>query len=65
MNDPYDAIIIGAGQAGLAAAYHLKRAALRFVIHQAAQQPGGAWPKYSDGLTLFSPARYSRRPGLA
>lgn len=64
MNDPYDAIVIGAGQAGLATGYHLKRAALRCVILEGARQLGGSWPRYYDGLTLFSPARYSSLPGL-
>jgi putative flavoprotein involved in K+ transport len=64
MNDLYDAIVIGAGQAGLATGYHLKQAGLRFVILEAGPQAGGSWPKYYDSLTLFSPARYSSLPGL-
>src|SRR5207302_175532 len=64
MTDIYDAIVIGAGQAGLATGYHLKQAGARFVILEAAPQAGGSWPKYYDGLTLFSPARYSSLPGL-
>jgi putative flavoprotein involved in K+ transport len=64
MNDPYDTIVIGAGQAGLATGYHLKQAGLRFVILEAEPRPGGAWPRYYDSLTLFSPARYSGLPGL-
>jgi putative flavoprotein involved in K+ transport len=64
MNDLHDAIVIGAGQAGLATGYHLKRAGLRFAILEAGSQPGGSWPKYYDSLTLFSPARYSGLPGL-
>lgn len=64
MNHPYDAIVIGAGQAGLATGYHLKQAGVRFLILEADQQPGGSWPRYYDSLTLFSPARYSGLPGL-
>src|SRR5688572_18659128 len=64
MNDLFDALVIGAGQAGLAAGYHLKRAGLRFAILEAGPQPGGAWARYYDSLTLFSPARYSGLPGL-
>jgi putative flavoprotein involved in K+ transport len=64
MNDRYDAIVIGAGQAGLATGYHLKQAGVRFLILEADRQPGGSWPRYYDNLTLFSPARYSGLPGL-
>src|SRR5262245_1301463 len=63
MSDPYDAIVIGAGQAGLATGYHLKGAGLRFALLEAGRQPGGSWPRYYDSLTLFSPARYSGLPG--
>lgn len=64
MKHAYDAIVIGAGQAGLATGYHLKQAGVRYVILEAAPQPGGSWPKYYDSLTLFSLARYSSLPGF-
>lgn len=64
MHDFLDAVVIGGGQAGLAAGYHLKRAGLRFAIFEAAARPGGSWPGYYDSLKLFSPARYSALPGL-
>jgi putative flavoprotein involved in K+ transport len=60
----YDVIVIGAGQAGLATGYHLKRIGLSFVILEAGNQPTGSWPHYYDSLKLFSPARYSSLPGL-
>ncbi|GLR13534.1 monooxygenase [Chitinimonas prasina] len=60
-----DVIIIGAGQAGLAAGYHLQRAGYRFLLLEAGTQASGAWRGYYDSLTLFSPARYSALPGLA
>jgi putative flavoprotein involved in K+ transport len=59
-----DALVVGAGQAGLAAGYHLKRAGLSFEILEARGEPGGSWPGYYDSLTLFSPARYSSLPGM-
>ena len=59
-----DALVIGAGQAGLAAGYHLKRAGLSFAILEAAEEPGGSWPGYYESLTLFSPSRYSGLPGM-
>ncbi|ONI85546.1 pyridine nucleotide-disulfide oxidoreductase [Saccharothrix sp. ALI-22-I] len=38
-----DAVVIGAGQAGLSAAYFLKRANLDHVVLDAGVGPGGAW----------------------
>jgi putative flavoprotein involved in K+ transport len=57
-------VVIGAGQAGLAAAYHLQREGLPFVVLEATGQAAGSWPRYYDSLVLFSPARYSSLPGL-
>ncbi len=59
-----DAVIVGAGQAGLAMAYQLKRAGLSYQVLEASGQIGGSWPAYYDSLTLFSPARYSSLPGM-
>jgi putative flavoprotein involved in K+ transport len=59
-----DALVVGGGQSGLAAGYHLKRAGLSFEILEAREEPGGSWPGYYDSLTLFSPARYSGLPGM-
>jgi putative flavoprotein involved in K+ transport len=59
-----DLVIIGAGQAGLAAGRRAKAKGLEFEIVEAASQAGGSWPCYYDSLTLFSPARYSRLPDL-
>lgn len=61
----YDAVVIGGGQAGLAAGYHLKRIGLNFVILEAGDQPTGSWSHYYESLKLFSPARYSSLPELA
>ncbi len=63
----YDVVVLGAGQAGLSVGYHLQRAGLEpgadFVLVDAADRPGGSWPRMWDGLRLFSPARYSSLPG--
>ncbi|WP_406096536.1 ArsO family NAD(P)H-dependent flavin-containing monooxygenase [Kitasatospora purpeofusca] len=56
-------LVIGGGQAGLAAGYHLRRAGLDFAILDGATAPGGAWQHYWDSLRLFSPAGYSSLPG--
>jgi len=58
-----DVVVIGGGQAGLAVAYYLRRAGLDFVVLDAADGPGGAWPHAWDSLRLFSPATYSSLPG--
>ncbi|MFI9547748.1 ArsO family NAD(P)H-dependent flavin-containing monooxygenase [Streptomyces sp. NPDC052016] len=56
-------VVIGGGQAGLAAGYHLRRLGLEFVILDARTEPGGAWQHTWDSLHLFSPAAYSSLPG--
>lgn len=56
-------MVIGGGQAGLAAGYFLRRARLDFVILDAEQLPGGSWQHYWDSLRLFSPAEHSPLPG--
>ncbi|WP_337993274.1 FAD-dependent oxidoreductase [Pseudomonas sp. CNPSo 3701] len=37
----FDAIVIGAGQAGLAAGWHLRQQGLDFLILDEQQRPGG------------------------
>jgi putative flavoprotein involved in K+ transport len=56
-------VVIGGGQAGLAAGYHLRRRGIEFVILDAQATPGGAWQHTWESLHLFSPAAYSSLPG--
>ncbi|MQA02267.1 MAG: NAD(P)-binding protein [Streptosporangiales bacterium] len=58
-----DVVVIGGGQAGLAAGYYLRRARVSFDILDAHDRPGGAWQHGWDSLQLFSPAEYSPLPG--
>ncbi|MEU0470248.1 NAD(P)-binding domain-containing protein [Amycolatopsis sp. NPDC006131] len=60
-----DAIVIGGGQAGLAAVHALKARGFKPVLLEAGDEPVGSWPHYYDSLHLFSPARYSSLPGMA
>src|SRR5436190_4190829 len=60
----YDVVVVGAGQAGLAMGYFLRRQGRRFVILERAGQIAPAWRERWDSLTLFTPRRYSGLPGL-
>ena len=50
--DVYSTIVIGAGQAGLSAAYHLAKRGVDFLVLDANPAPGGAWQNRWDSLTL-------------
>ncbi|MFC6662826.1 FAD-dependent oxidoreductase [Deinococcus multiflagellatus] len=63
MTTRLDVLVIGAGQAGLATAYHLQGHGLRFQVLEAGQRPVGAWPQHYASLKLFSPARHASLPG--
>ncbi|HEX8385893.1 MAG TPA: FAD-dependent oxidoreductase, partial [Rubricoccaceae bacterium] len=59
-----DVVVVGAGQAGLAVAYGLRRTGRSFVLLDDQPGPGGAWRHAWDSLRLFSPARFSSLPGV-
>src|SRR5262245_19894705 len=61
--EPIDTVVIGAGQAGLAAGYHLAKRGLPFVILDADGRVGDRWRERWDSLKLYSPARYDALPG--
>ena len=51
--ETFDSIVIGAGQAGLSAAYHLRRLGVTdSVVLDANAAPGGAWQHRWDTLTM-------------
>jgi putative flavoprotein involved in K+ transport len=61
----HDAIIIGAGQSGLAAAYHLAQQGTDFVVLERAARVGDGWRERYDSLRLYSPAKADALPGMA
>ena len=61
----YHSLILGAGQAGLAAAYYLRQAGVSFLVLEASEAVGNSWVHRYDSLRLFSPASYDALPGLA
>src|SRR5690606_13773279 len=61
--------IIGAGQAGLSAGYHLKKMGWEsgrdFILLDAAPRAGGAWQSRWDSLTLSTVNRIHDLPGMS
>jgi cation diffusion facilitator CzcD-associated flavoprotein CzcO len=45
-------VVIGAGQGGLSASYHLKRLGIDHVVLDSGDRPGGAWQHRWDSLTM-------------
>ncbi|MCF2528806.1 FAD-dependent oxidoreductase [Yinghuangia soli] len=60
-----DVVVIGAGQAGLSAAYHLRRDGLSFVVLDADPAPGGAWSHRWPSLLMESVHGVHDLPGMA
>src|ERR1700722_18955228 len=59
-----DAIVIGAGPAGLAAAQRLGASGLKSVIYEKAEAVGSVWRRHYDRLHLHMPRAHSALPGL-
>jgi putative flavoprotein involved in K+ transport len=62
--DEVEVAVIGAGQAGLAIGYFLRRQGRRFATLERAGRVAPAWRERWDSLALFTPRRYSALPGL-
>ena len=60
-----ETLIIGGGQAGLAAAYHLTQRGLGCLVLDANERIGDSWRKRWPTLKLYSPARIDGLPGMA
>lgn len=73
--EPVDVLVIGAGQAGLSAAYHLRRRGFRaagtdqarphYVVLDAEAGPGGAWRHRWQSLRMATVNGISDLPGMA
>ncbi len=65
---PVDALVVGAGQAGLSAAFHLRRAGLEpdrdLVVLDHAPRPGGAWQFRWPSLTYGKVHGMHSLPGM-
>ncbi|NUO36257.1 MAG: NAD(P)/FAD-dependent oxidoreductase [Dermatophilaceae bacterium] len=60
-----EVVVIGAGQAGLSAAYHLQRLGVSpFVVLDANDAPGGAWQHRWDSLTMHDVHGVADLPGM-
>ena len=58
-----EVVVIGGGQAGLAAGYFLAQQGREFTILEAAGEPAAAWRSRWDSLRLFTSVRYDSLPG--
>ena len=56
-------VVIGAGQAGLSASYHLRRLGIGHVVLDANVAPGGAWQHRWDALTMDDVHGVAELPG--
>jgi len=61
----FDTVIVGGGQAGLSAGYHLARLGRSFVILDEQERTGDRWRGHYDSLRLYSPAKYDGLPGMS
>lgn len=59
-----ETVIIGAGQAGLATGYFLKKTNKPFIILDKAGRTGDSWRNRWDSLHLFTPSKYDNLPGM-
>jgi putative flavoprotein involved in K+ transport len=60
----FEALVIGAGQAGLAVGQSLAARDVDFAIVSNESRVGDNWRRRWDSLRLFTPARYSGLPGM-
>jgi putative flavoprotein involved in K+ transport len=64
MTEHLETVIIGAGQAGLATAYHLQRCGRSSLILDGNARVGDNWRTHWDSLRLYSPTGSDGLPGM-
>jgi putative flavoprotein involved in K+ transport len=64
MSTHLETLVIGAGQAGLSTAYHLRRRGRECLVLDAGTRVGDGWRQQWDSLRLYSPARFDGLPGM-
>jgi putative flavoprotein involved in K+ transport len=64
MDESFQTIVVGGGQAGLAAGYFLAQRGEGFTILDENKRTGQAWRSRWDSLRLFTPAKYNGLPGM-
>ena len=62
--DRFSVVVVGAGQAGLSAGFHLARRGIDFTILEASSRIGETWRRRWESLRLFTPARLDGLPGM-
>ncbi|HET7360899.1 MAG TPA: NAD(P)/FAD-dependent oxidoreductase [Salinimicrobium sp.] len=60
----FDFVVVGAAQAGLAMAYHLKKMGKEFLIVDKESEIGASWLNRWDSLKLFTPTEFNHLEGL-
>jgi putative flavoprotein involved in K+ transport len=63
-NDEFNTVVIGAGQAGLAAGYYLQKKGDHFTILDENETIGATWRNRWDSLRLFTPTHSNHLPGM-
>ena len=64
IDESFQTIVIGGGQAGLAAGYFLAQRGDSFTILDENKRTGEAWRNRWDSLRLFTPSKYNGLPGM-
>jgi indole-3-pyruvate monooxygenase len=60
-----DALVVGAGPAGLATSRELSRAGVQHIVLERGNQVGETWANLYDSLVLHTAKRFSALPGLS